>query len=106
MPCRATANMSPQADGMTLAIELSDLVKTFGAVRALDRLNLEVAVGAVHGFLGPNGAGKSTTMRVLLGLLAIDTVPHSCSAVTRGRRRQFSIAGSRSCRAKSTCGPI
>jgi len=44
------------------------LVKTFGAIRALDGLDLEVAEGEVHGFLGPNGAGKSTTIRVLLGL--------------------------------------
>ncbi|MGH3464341.1 MAG: ABC transporter ATP-binding protein [Kribbellaceae bacterium] len=57
---------------MSAAIQLNDLVKTFGAVRALDGLDLEVRVGEVHGFLGPNGAGKSTTMRVLLGLLRRD----------------------------------
>jgi ABC-2 type transport system ATP-binding protein len=51
------------------AIEIAGLVKTFGEVRALDGLDLEVATGEVHGFLGPNGAGKSTTIRVLLGLL-------------------------------------
>src|SRR5690606_22267877 len=49
------------------------LVKTFGHVRALDGLDLEVATGEVHGFLGPNGAGKSTTIRVLLGLLRPDS---------------------------------
>jgi ABC-2 type transport system ATP-binding protein len=54
---------------MALAIQLNDLVKTFGAVRALDGLDLNVRTGEVHGFLGPNGAGKSTTIRVLLGLL-------------------------------------
>jgi ABC-2 type transport system ATP-binding protein len=51
------------------AIEVSGLVKTFGATRALDGLDLTVRAGEVHGFLGPNGAGKSTTIRVLLGLL-------------------------------------
>src|SRR5688500_14193079 len=55
------------------AIELNAVVKTFGHVRALDGLDLEVAHGEVHGFLGPNGAGKSTTMRVLLGLLRPDS---------------------------------
>lgn len=50
-------------------IEVHDLVKTFGRVRALDGLQLSVAPGEVHGFLGPNGAGKSTTIRVLLGLM-------------------------------------
>ena len=60
------------AEGMTLAIQLNGLVKTFGDVRALDGLDLEVQAGEVHGFLGPNGAGKSTTIRVLLGLLRPD----------------------------------
>jgi ABC-2 type transport system ATP-binding protein len=50
-------------------IDIRGLVKTFGAHRALDGLDLEVREGEVHGFLGPNGAGKSTTIRVLLGLL-------------------------------------
>jgi ABC-2 type transport system ATP-binding protein len=54
-------------------IEITGLVKTFGGVRALDGLDLEVRPGEVHGFLGPNGAGKSTTIRVLLGLLRADT---------------------------------
>jgi ABC-2 type transport system ATP-binding protein len=53
-------------------IEISGLVKTFGSVRALDGLDLQVCPGEVHGFLGPNGAGKSTTIRVLLGLLRAD----------------------------------
>lgn len=57
---------------MTTSIEVSGLVKTFGAVRALDGLDLNVATGEVHGFLGPNGAGKSTAIRVLLGLLRAD----------------------------------
>ena len=50
-------------------VETRGLVKTFGATRALDGLDLTVAAGEVHGFLGPNGAGKSTTIRALLGLL-------------------------------------
>lgn len=58
---------------MELAVELSDVVKTFGRARALDGLDLQVRTGEVHGFLGPNGAGKSTTMRVLLGLIRVDS---------------------------------
>jgi ABC-2 type transport system ATP-binding protein len=57
---------------MTAAIATSGLVKAFGPTRALDRLDLTVDTGEVHGFLGPNGAGKSTTIRVLLGLLRAD----------------------------------
>ncbi len=54
---------------MPNAIEMSNVVKTFGETRALDGLDLVVRSGEVHGFLGPNGAGKSTAIRVLLGLL-------------------------------------
>jgi ABC-2 type transport system ATP-binding protein len=53
-------------------IEIHDLRKSFGTVRALDGLDLTVQPGEVAGFLGPNGAGKSTTIRVLLGLLRAD----------------------------------
>ena len=53
-------------------IEIRELVKRFGSLRALDGLDLTVERGEVHGFLGPNGAGKSTTIRVLLGLLRKD----------------------------------
>jgi ABC-2 type transport system ATP-binding protein len=55
------------------AIVLRDVVKSFGATRALDGLDLEVATGEVHGYLGPNGAGKSVTIRTLLGLLRQDS---------------------------------
>ena len=54
------------------AISMREVVKSYGRVRALDGLDLEVARGEVHGFLGPNGAGKSTTIRILLGILAHD----------------------------------
>ena len=57
---------------MTQAISVSGLLKSFGDVRALDGLDLEVTAGEVHGFLGPNGSGKTTTIRILLGLLRAD----------------------------------
>ncbi|OGO15069.1 MAG: multidrug ABC transporter ATP-binding protein, partial [Chloroflexi bacterium RBG_16_48_8] len=50
------------------AIVLEGLQKTYGAIRALDGLDLTVETGAVFGFLGPNGAGKTTTLRVLAGV--------------------------------------
>ncbi|MQA82420.1 MAG: ATP-binding cassette domain-containing protein [Streptosporangiales bacterium] len=61
--------MEPRSD---LAIEVSGLVKTFGKVRAVDGVDLEVRTGGVYGFLGPNGAGKTTTIRVLATLLRPD----------------------------------
>jgi ABC-2 type transport system ATP-binding protein len=53
-----------------LAVETSGLTRFFGAVRAVDGLDLSVEAGKFYGFLGPNGAGKSTTIKMLTGLLA------------------------------------
>lgn len=50
-------------------VQIKNLTKNYGKMRALDRLNFEVKKGEVFGFIGPNGAGKSTTIRVLLGML-------------------------------------
>jgi ABC-2 type transport system ATP-binding protein len=51
-----------------IAVRTEDLRKVFGAVLALDGLNLSVEEGTIFGFLGPNGAGKTTTIRILTGL--------------------------------------
>jgi ABC-2 type transport system ATP-binding protein len=53
----------------SFAVEVEDLVKTFGSFVAVDHIHFQVERGEVFGFLGPNGAGKSTTIRVLCGLL-------------------------------------
>lgn len=58
---------------MSAALEIQQLHKSFGQVKALDGLDLSVQTGQVAGFLGPNGAGKSTAIRVLLGLLRPDS---------------------------------
>src|SRR3954468_6583499 len=57
---------------MEATIEVSGLRKRFGPAVALDGLSFTVRPGQVTGFVGPNGAGKSTTMRVIVGLDAVD----------------------------------
>jgi ABC-2 type transport system ATP-binding protein len=53
-------------------IELSGLIKRYGAVTAVQDVTARVVPGQVTAFLGPNGAGKTTTLRLLLGLIRPD----------------------------------
>jgi len=53
-------------------IRIEDVHKSFGTVKALDGLSLEVPAGKVFGLIGPNGAGKTTTIRILAGLVRPD----------------------------------
>lgn len=50
-------------------IDVQNLCKDFGQIRAVDDISFKVAKGEVLGFLGPNGAGKTTTMRMITGFL-------------------------------------
>jgi ABC-2 type transport system ATP-binding protein len=54
------------------AVRVAGLTKTYGDVRAVDGLTLDVPVGGVYGLIGPNGAGKTTTMQALVTLLVPD----------------------------------
>ena len=63
-------SLNPVAPNISMAVETSSLVRTFGDFVAVDNLNLSVPRGSFFGFLGPNGAGKSTTIKMLTGLLA------------------------------------
>lgn len=55
-----------------LSLEVRNLSKSFGKVKAVQNLSFTVAPGRVTGFLGPNGAGKTTTLRILLDLVRAD----------------------------------
>jgi len=56
----------------TAAVQGRGITKCFGDVVALDRVDLSVAQGQIHGLVGPNGAGKTTLLGLLLGLAAAD----------------------------------
>lgn len=55
---------------MTNVIEIKNLVKKYGANKAVNNISFEVKQGEILGFLGPNGAGKSTTMNILTGYIS------------------------------------
>jgi lipooligosaccharide transport system ATP-binding protein len=65
-----SAKSSRSADA--LAVSMRGVVKRFGALTAVNGLDLEVPPGACYGLLGPNGAGKSTAMRILTGQAVAD----------------------------------
>ncbi|MBN2149666.1 MAG: ABC transporter ATP-binding protein [Anaerolineales bacterium] len=63
---------APIKNDQQLAIEVHGLTKSYGKVRALRGIDLEVKPGEIFGFLGPNGAGKTTTIRCLLDMIRPD----------------------------------
>ncbi len=63
--------MTPPAD--ELAIRVQGLTKSFGSLRAVADLNLEVRLGEAFALVGPDGAGKTTTMRLLCGIMEPDS---------------------------------
>ena len=54
---------------MSVAVEVNELVKVFGSVRALDSLSFQIKKGEIYGLIGPNGAGKTTALRIASTLL-------------------------------------
>jgi len=59
---------APAATGVDAAIHLTGVRKSFGAVRAVDGIDLQIREGEIAALLGPNGAGKTTTLDMILGL--------------------------------------
>jgi ABC-2 type transport system ATP-binding protein len=81
---------------MPAAIELRDIHKRFGELRALSGIDLEVPQGEFFGLLGPNGAGKTTLISVLAGLVRADrgsarVVGHDVRSDYRAARRSLGV---------------
>jgi ABC-2 type transport system ATP-binding protein len=80
------------------AVQTESLVKTYGEVRALDGIDLEVEAGTVFGLLGPNGAGKTTLVRILATLLeptagTAAVLGHDVISDALAVRRRIGLAG-------------
>jgi ABC-2 type transport system ATP-binding protein len=56
----------------TYAVSVEDVSRSFGAIKALNGVTLQVRKGEIYGLLGPNGAGKTTLIRLICGLLTAD----------------------------------
>ena len=79
---------------MTVAISARGLTRRFGAVTAVDGIDLDVPRAQIYGFLGPNGSGKSTTIRMLCGLLVptrgtVNVLGHEVPRETETVRRKL-----------------
>jgi ABC-2 type transport system ATP-binding protein len=54
-------------------VEIENVTKTFGEVKAVDRVSLKVPQGSIYGFIGPNGSGKTTTLRMIMNIFYPDS---------------------------------
>ena len=59
---------APQVAAGTALLQVEQVIMQFGGLKALDRVDLQVMPGTIHGLIGPNGSGKSTMMNVLTGI--------------------------------------
>lgn len=85
--------------GAMAVIAIDNLVKTFGAVRALDGLDLRVEPGEVHGFSAPTAPGSPPRSGSCSGCCAATPARCGCSAPTPGATRCGCTGGWRTCRA-------
>ncbi len=81
-----------------LAVQARGLVKTFGDLRAVDGVDLDIPTGSIYGVLGPNGAGKTTFIRMLATLLRPDAgtatvFGHDVTSEAAQVRRRISLTG-------------
>lgn len=58
---------------MDVVLNISNLSKSYGRIKALDQLNLSIEKGNIYGILGPNGSGKTTTLGIILSILKADS---------------------------------
>ncbi len=67
----SASNMAAMADG--IALDVQDLHKYFGGIKAVDGCHLRIPKGKISGLIGPNGSGKTTTFNLLTGVIPPDS---------------------------------
>lgn len=81
LTARTTAALAPAPNPVQAGqfnISVSDLSKSFGTQKVVDRFSMSIRPGEICGFLGPNGSGKTTAIRMMCGLLRADEGSGNC----------------------------
>jgi ABC-2 type transport system ATP-binding protein len=99
-PTRAASGSSDHV----AAVQVTNLSKSYGAVRAVDDLTMRIEPGEIVAVLGPNGAGKSTTNEAILGLAKPDA---GCGSRSSASTRSLPSVrgGSGRCSRPALCSP-
>jgi branched-chain amino acid transport system ATP-binding protein len=90
------AELDPKLDeGLSVILKLDNLTRSFGSLKAVDGVHLELAAGEALGIIGPNGAGKSTLFNLITGLIRPDdgAVHFDGCDITHAPPRARCIAG-------------
>ncbi|MGE8941539.1 ABC transporter permease subunit [Leptospira interrogans] len=83
----------PSATPLPAAVEIIDVSKSFGGVRAIDGLSLSLEGGRIHGIIGPNGSGKSTLINLISAYERPDTGVIQVLGSDLSQRAEHSVAG-------------
>src|SRR5579885_2750851 len=73
LPATSSQPGATAAESRSVLLEVRNLVRTFGGLRAVDNCSFTVKRGSITGLIGPNGAGKSTAANVITGFMRADS---------------------------------